>query len=184
MNKYLALLRGINVGGNNIIKMVDLKACFEKMGFLDVSTYIQSGNVLFSSPETSLTKLTERIEKTLSKQFSYQSTVVVVSHQELKDAVKKAPKGFGTQPTKYRYDVIFLKAPLTGKEAIKEIKLREGVDEAAFGKNVLYFRRTEENITKSYVSKIVALPMYKSMTIRNWNSTSKLLALMSSEDST
>jgi uncharacterized protein (DUF1697 family) len=57
MNKYLALLRGINVGGNNIIKMVDLKACFEKMGFLDVSTYIQSGNVLFSSPETSLTKL-------------------------------------------------------------------------------------------------------------------------------
>jgi uncharacterized protein (DUF1697 family) len=178
MNKYLALLRGINVGGNNIIKMVDLKACFEKMGFLDVSTYIQSGNVLFNSPETNLTKLTDKVEKTLSKQFSYQSTVVVVLHQELKEAVKKAPKGFGTEPTKYRYDVIFLKAPLTGKEAIKEIQVREGVDEVSAGKNVLYFSRTEENVTKSYVSKIVSLPIYKSMTIRNWNSTSKLLKLM------
>ncbi|NCP46313.1 MAG: DUF1697 domain-containing protein, partial [Flavobacteriales bacterium] len=49
MNQYLALLRGINVGGNNIIKMVDLKACFEKMGFTDVKTYIQSGNVIFTS---------------------------------------------------------------------------------------------------------------------------------------
>lgn len=178
MQKYLALLRGINVGGNNIIKMLDLKACFEKMGFTDVSTYIQSGNVIFNAPDTDLTRLTEKIETTLSKQFSYKSTVVVVSHQELKEAVKKAPKGFGTDPTKYRYDVIFLKAPLSGKEAIQEIKVREGVDEVAAGKNVLYFSRTEENITRSYVSKIVALPIYKSMTIRNWNSTSKLLALM------
>ncbi len=178
MNKYLALLRGINVGGNNIIKMVDLKACFEKMGFSDVSTFIQSGNVLFSSEETDLPKLTEKVEKTLSKQFSYQSTVVVVSFAELKETVKKAPKGFGTSPDNYRYDVIFLKAPLTGKEAIKEIKAREGIDEVTAGKNVIYFSRTMENVTKSYVSKIVALPIYKQMTIRNWNSTSKLLKLM------
>jgi uncharacterized protein (DUF1697 family) len=178
MHRYVALLRGINVGGNNIIKMVDLKACFEKMGFSDVSTFIQSGNVIFRSPETNLTKLTEKVEKTLSKQFSYQSTVVVVSDLELKAAVKKAPKGFGEEPKKYRYDVIFLKAPLSGKEAIKEIKVREGVDEVAAGKNVLYFWRTEENITKSYVSKIILLPIYKQMTIRNWNTTSKLFNLI------
>lgn len=178
MHQYVGLLRGINVGGNNIIKMADLKACFEKMGFSEVSTYIQSGNVIFSSDETDLKKLTEKIEKTLSKQFNYQSTVVVVSHQELKDAVKKAPKGFGVEPTNYRYDVIFLKAPLSGKEAIKEIKVREGVDEVAAGKNVLYFPRTIENITKSYLSKIILLPIYKQITIRNWNTTSKLVSLI------
>ncbi|MBE7556783.1 MAG: DUF1697 domain-containing protein [Anaerolineales bacterium] len=49
--QYVALLRGINVGGNNLTKMIDLKACFEKMGLAEVATYIQSGNVLFSTPE-------------------------------------------------------------------------------------------------------------------------------------
>ncbi len=178
MHQYVALLRGINVGGNNIIKMADLKACFEKMGFSHVSTYIQSGNVIFDSNETDLQKLTDQIEKKLSAQFSYKSTVVVVSHQELKEAVNKSPKGFGTEPTNYRYDVIFLKAPLSGREAIKEIKVREGVDEVAAGKNVLYFARTIENITKSYLPKIILLPIYKQITIRNWNTTSKLVSLI------
>ncbi|NIP26808.1 MAG: DUF1697 domain-containing protein, partial [Phycisphaerae bacterium] len=52
MRQYAALLRGINVGGKNIIKMADLRACFERMGFSDVRTYIQSGNVLFWATET------------------------------------------------------------------------------------------------------------------------------------
>jgi uncharacterized protein (DUF1697 family) len=69
MHKYLALLRGINVGGNNIIKMADLKLAFEEMGFSDVSTFIQSGNVIFSSNSTDLNKLTETIEKDLSKKI-------------------------------------------------------------------------------------------------------------------
>lgn len=68
--QYLALLRGINVGGKNIIKMVDLKACFEEMDLSDVTTYIQSGNVVFASTETDSAKLTDKIEKTLSKRFN------------------------------------------------------------------------------------------------------------------
>ncbi len=178
MHKYLALLRGINVGGNNIIKMTDLKTAFEEMGFSDVVTFIQSGNVIFSSENKDLNHLTQTIEKQLSKKFNYHSVVVVISSQQLNEVIKDAPPGFGTQNDKYRYDVIFLKPPLTSKEAIKQIKLREGIDQASTGKHALYFARTMENITKSYVSKIVALPIYKSMTIRNWNSTSKLLALM------
>jgi uncharacterized protein (DUF1697 family) len=178
MHKYLALLRGINVGGNNIIKMADLKLAFEEMGFSDVSTFIQSGNVIFSSNSTDLNKLTETIEKDLSKKFNYHSVVVVISGQQVKEVVKDAPSGFGTQNDKYRYDVIFLKPPLTSKEAIKQIKLRDGIDQASTGKHALYFARTMENITKSYVSKIVLLPIYKSMTIRNWNTTSKLFSLM------
>lgn len=58
MKRFVALLRGINVGGNNIIKMADLKTCFEEMGFANVVTYIQSGNVLFDSNETDQLKLT------------------------------------------------------------------------------------------------------------------------------
>lgn len=175
---YLALLRGINVGGNNIIKMQDLKAFFEKQGFENVSTYIQSGNVLFTSAEQNLASLTEKIERALSKKFDYKATVVVVSHKNMKAAIKTAPKGFGKQPAKFRYDVIFLKAPLTGKVAIKKISIKEGVDEAKAGKQVLYFSRLISKATQSKLNKIVGTPIYKQMTIRNWNTTSKLLALM------
>jgi uncharacterized protein (DUF1697 family) len=111
--QYLALLRGINVGGKNIIKMADLKASFESMGFSEVQTYIQSGNVLFWSADKDKLKLAKQIEKNLSKRFNYSSLVVVVSHQELQKIVKSAPKGFGSEPDKYRYDVVFLKEPLT-----------------------------------------------------------------------
>ena len=71
MNQYLVLLRGINVGGKNIIKMADLKASFEEMGFSSVVTYIQSGNVLFQSEEKDKALLTTKVEKGLSKRFQF-----------------------------------------------------------------------------------------------------------------
>jgi uncharacterized protein (DUF1697 family) len=158
--------------------MPALKACFEEHGFTDVATYIQSGNVLFQSSESKVEKLTTEIEKLLSKEFGYESRVVVVSHDQLKNAVKRAPKGFGSKPAEYRYDVIFLKAPLTAAEAMKSIATKDGVDEAAAGKGVLYFSRLIARASSSYLSRIVGQPVYKSMTIRNWNTTTKLLALM------
>ena len=176
--QYLALLRGINVGGNNIIKMKDLKACFEQMGFTDVVTYIQSGNVLFKSPEKDRPKLTHKIEKALSERFNYKSRMVVVAHKELRKIVDGAPNGFGKDLDKYRCDVIFLKEPLTARDAMKNVSLKKGVDAAHAGKSVLYFSRLISKATQSHLSKIIALPMNQNMTIRNWNTTTKLLALM------
>ncbi len=69
------MLRGINVGGNNIIKMADLKACFERMGFSNVSTYIQSGNVIFESTKKDAARLEKKIETSLSEAFRYDSRV-------------------------------------------------------------------------------------------------------------
>jgi uncharacterized protein (DUF1697 family) len=176
--QYLVLLRGINVGGNNIIKMADLKECFESMGFTDVVTFIQSGNVIFRSPEKDKTKLTTKIEDVLSEKFSYKSRLVTVAYKELKTTVEEAPKGFGKNLDQYRCDVIFLKDPLTVKEAMKNVRVREGVDNAYAGKTVLYFSRLTSRASQSYLTKIIALPMYQNMTIRNWNTTTKLLALM------
>ncbi|MBK8781165.1 MAG: DUF1697 domain-containing protein [Anaerolineales bacterium] len=79
--QYLVLLRGINVGGKNIVKMLDLKSSFEGMGFSNVLTYIQSGNVLFESDEKDKAILTTKIEKGLSKRFDFLARVVVVSHK-------------------------------------------------------------------------------------------------------
>jgi len=176
--RYLALLRGINVGGKNLIKMPALKACFENHGFTDVATYIQSGNVLFQSTESNLERLTNDIEKALSDEFKYASRVVVVSHEQLKAAVQRAPKGFGTNPAEYRYDVLFLKTPLTADEAMKSITTKPGVDEVWAGKRVVYFSKLISKASQSYLTRIIGLPIYQSMTIRNWNTTTKLLALM------
>jgi uncharacterized protein (DUF1697 family) len=178
---YVALLRGINVGGNNIIKMADLKACFESLDFKAVSTYIQSGNVLFSTIEPDQTKLESLIEKTLSGRFSYKSNVVLISHIELKKVVTDAPDKFGSNPDQFRYDVLFLKKPLTAGEAMNKITLREGVDSAREGDGVIYFSRLISKAGQSYLNKIITLPVYKQMTIRNWNTTSKLFKLSGSQ---
>jgi uncharacterized protein (DUF1697 family) len=177
-SQYLVLLRGINVGGNNIIKMADLKACFESMDFEDVVTYIQSGNVVFKAAEKDKAKLTTKIEGVLSERFSYKSRLVTVAYKELKKVVEEAPIGFGKDLDNYRCDVIFLKEPLTVKEAMKNVRVREGVDNAYAGKTVLYFSRLTSRASQSYLTKIITLPMYQNMTIRNWNTTTKLLALM------
>lgn len=178
---YVALLRGINVGGNNIIKMTALKASFEKMGFRNVRTVIASGNVLFEARGSTAT-LAAKIEKALSTEFAYAARVVVLSKPELTSVVKDAPRGFGTEPAKYRYDVMFFRSPLTPEQAMAAIELKEGVDDAHAGDHAVYFRRLIARVTSSRINKIVGKPAYKFMTIRNWNTTTKLLALLAKSD--
>ena len=127
MATHVALLRGINVGGNNLIRMADLKACFEDGGFADVATFIQSGNVLFTA-RGSAPELMARIERMLSSTFGYEASVVVRSRSQMRAVVGRAPPGFGAEPSRFRYDVIFLKPPLTARAAMRVITPREGVD--------------------------------------------------------
>jgi uncharacterized protein (DUF1697 family) len=181
MTRYVALLRGINVGGKNLIKMPALKAAFEAEGFDEVATYIQSGNVLFSTSGRAA-ELTDRIEEMLAESFDYVPTVVVRSRKQMQGVVAGAPKGFGSQPAKYRYDAIFLKEPLTARKAIGEVPTNPTVDTAHAGTGVLYFSRLTAKATASRLNRIVASPIYPSVTIRNWNTTTKLLSLM--EDAT
>ena len=178
MKRYVALLRGINVGGNNLIKMAALKASFEKQGLLEVVTYIQSGNVVFGAAGGAADALCRRIERALASAFQYEASVILRTHSEMQRIVARAPKGFGTQPDEYRSDVIFLKAPLIGAVAIKSVAIVPGVDEAHAGPGVLYFSRLISQASRSRLSKIVSSPIYKSLTIRNWNTTTKLLEMM------
>lgn len=178
MTQYVALLRGINVGGNNLIKMTELARCFEKQGFQGVKTYIQSGNVIFEAGSSAPGKVVRGLEAAILKTFDCRASVAIRSKAEMKSIVADAPKGFGKQPEKYRYDVIFLLEPLTAKGALKDVPLREGVDQAFAGSGVLYFSRLVAKATQSKLPKVASMPMYKSMTIRNWNTTTKLLSLM------
>jgi len=178
-NRHVALLRGINVGGKNLIKMADLRACFEEMGLTEVQTYIQSGNVVFSSRRATKAKLEHAIEAALSETFAYSARVVVVSAAELARVVAQAPAGFGTAPDRYRYDVLYIKRPMTAVEALPQLRIRPGVDEARAGEHALYFQRLISKLTQSHLAKIVQQPVYQHLTIRNWNTTTRLLAMAS-----
>jgi uncharacterized protein (DUF1697 family) len=176
--RYVALLRGINVGGKNLIRMADLRACFERHGFEDVTTYIQSGNVLFTSSGSGAAELTERIEGMLATSFDYDASVMVRSRAQMRAVVDGAPEGFGAHPTRYRSDVIFLKPPLTARTAIGQVPTRDGVDRAWAGTGVLYFERLAARAAQSRLTKIVSMPMYQRMTIRNWRTATELLRLL------
>lgn len=174
--RYVALLRGINVGGNNIIKMVDLRQVFEAAGYREVTTYIQSGNVVFTAPPSApaKAKLTAAVESMLGEAFAYESRVVLLSAREMALVVEEAPQRFGTDPARYRYDVLFVKPPLEPGEALAQVPTNPAVDVASAGSHALYFRRLVAKATQSRLSKLVAQPVYKSLTIRNWNTTRKL----------
>lgn len=178
--RYVALLRGINVGGKNIIGMTDLRAALEAHGLENVGTYIQSGNVLFETDRPAKT-LESGIEAALEKAFKVPLVVVLRSHRQLKSVIDKAPDGFGTDPDTYYSDAVFLKAPLTAKQVMGIMALRDGVDQAWPGTGVVYFARLGAQRTKSKMSKIVGTPEYKQMTIRSWTTTVKLLGLLDAQ---
>src|SRR5689334_6396161 len=108
--RHVALLRGINVGGNNIIPMAALRAHFEAAGFTDVTTYIASGNVLFTAKPSPAH--VAKLERSLADAFRYSARVAVISAADLARVVAEAPPGFGSDPKRYRYDVLFVLPPL------------------------------------------------------------------------
>lgn len=177
MARYVALLRGINVGGKNLIRKGDLVDCFEKLGLGEVTTFIQSGNVLFTARDSSQAGLTRRVEKMLESTFGSAMSVVLRSRRQMQNIVGRAPEGFGAS-SKYRWDVIFLKEPLTATKALALVPVKEGVDAVHMGPGVLYCARLAAKASQSRLSRIVLLPEYRNMTIRNFNTTSKLLALL------
>jgi uncharacterized protein (DUF1697 family) len=127
---YVALLRGINVGGRNRIRMVDLVACFEAAGYRDVRTLIQGGNVVFRADRADLAGLTGVIEQMLADAFDYSATIVLRDHEAIRAVVDAPPAGFGGDPDDYRYDVFFLMPPLTPAEVLDALTIKEGVDAA------------------------------------------------------
>jgi len=178
MKIYVVLLRGINVGGKNKISMAGLKACIEKLRFSDVSTYIASGNVMLRSNKSAKI-VKSSIEKALPRCFKLDTTlikVLVLDSTQLRSVVTKKPKGFGEQPKKYHSDAIFL-IDFPVAQAMKVFSPKEGVDTIWKGKGVIYSQRLSSQRTKSRLSKIAGTPAYKHMTIRNWNTVTKLLEL-------
>jgi uncharacterized protein (DUF1697 family) len=88
---YVALLRGINVGGHKLIKMDQLRKAFEGLGFADVATYVQSGNVVFKAPQKASDDLSKKIEEMLLRRFIMSVPVIVRTAEEIDEVLKNNP---------------------------------------------------------------------------------------------
>ena len=179
MNAYVILMRGINVGGKNKIPMAELKLRLEELGLEGVATYIQSGNVILRS-DLDAASLSAKIEDMLPRKFKLDSPtvrVVALEYRTFKRIVAQAPEDFGKDTSSYRYNVIFL-MDSSPTAAMQQIEAREGVDTVWQGDDAIYFRNSVQNASKSRLSRIAQQPIYRSITIRNWNTTTKLLELL------
>lgn len=177
--KYVVLLRGINVGGKNRIPMASLKKYLEELGYFNVSTYTASGNVILESDKPA-DEIKAQIEEALPERFKLDDDlikVLVLSRNQMQAVIDNKPEGFGEQPEKYHSDAIFLMGIDTAS-VMPLFNPREGVDKVWPGDGVIYSQRLSSQRTKSRLSKIMAIPAYKSMTIRNWGTTIKLLEIL------
>ena len=180
---YLVLFRGINVGGKNKVPMGELKALLTELGFQYVKTYIQSGNAILRS-ELSADAIARKIEKALPQHFKLDTSlirVLVLSRADLEAVIRDRPKGFGAQPDIYHSDAIFLIDADTSA-AMPAFSPREGVDRVWPGDGVIYSQRLSAQRTKSRLNRVVSSPIYKSMTIRSWQTTSALMDLVKAVD--
>lgn len=174
---YVALLRGINVGGRNLLKMASLKACLEGAGFEGVATFIQSGNVIFSAPRGGATTLAARIEDAIESETGVRPPVVVVARDRLQQILSEAPAVW-KDADDLRRNVAFLFPPVSAARALTEVQLRSGVDTVKAGKGVLYMTTVLRDAARSRLTKIVGRPIYQHMTIRTYGTCQKILALM------
>jgi uncharacterized protein (DUF1697 family) len=176
VTSFVALLRGINVGGKNLIAMSDIATSFRAAGYTNVRTHGQSGNVLFEA-DSAGTELENSIEDMLHERFGIPILVVIRSREELAATVAAAPADHGSDHL--RSDVFFLKLPLTAEAAFADLpELRQGVDSIAIGPGALYFSRVAARATTTRIQRLFAMPMFQQMTVRTWRVTTRLLELL------
>jgi uncharacterized protein (DUF1697 family) len=178
--EYLALLRGINVGGNAVIKMADLKKTAEECGFSRVRTYIQSGNVIFESDEKNPDRLSTKLSEALKKDYNIDSQVVIKTLRQMETVVAEAPPEWKTS-RELRCYIAFLRKSLPVQEVLREVVVKEGVDSFKMGDGVLYLSTLLSGITRSGFRNLIGKKIYQDITMRNFNTVQKLLEMMRGE---
>lgn len=177
MQVYIALLRAINVGGKNKISMPALRAAFEAAGFTNVSTYINSGNVIFSAEETATSTLAQTCEAIIAETFSLSIAVTVISAPSLAMVIQNAPPWWG-KDEESRHDAAFVLPPFTTEEILAAIgTIKPEYEQLGAYGSVIFWSAPKATFAKTQISKLPSTSAYRRVTIRNANTTKKLAEL-------
>lgn len=170
----VALLRGINVGGKNKVEMPRLRAAFEAAGMQQVSTYINTGNVIFAAADWPDTRI---LERAITEEFGLEIPVLLRSHSAMRRVTQAVPEEW-TNDDRMKCDVMFLWEDVDRAEVLDGLDLREDIDDVRYIPGGLLWRVDRPNLTRSRITKMVGTKLYRSMTVRNVNTVRKLTALM------
>ncbi len=176
MNTYISMLRGINLG-NKTMRMADLKSLYESLGFGNIRTYVQSGNVVFESSETDSEKLESLIEKQIEKSFGFQVPTLVRDADYFKRVIDNNPFFTKRHEDPARLHVTFL-YKIPGQSDMAQLATpKDETDEFSLGEKEIYlfcpngYGRTK--LSNTFFEKKLKIPA----TTRNWNTVNALFNL-------
>jgi len=177
MKKYVALLRGINVGGKNRVPMKELKDLLEENGLQDVVTYINSGNIIFSSYHSDIESLTRKLETLIFEKFRLEIPLIIIAAEELIDALNNAPEWWDVDSSA-KNNAIFVIPPTTVDEVFKEVgEIRSEYEKVSSFGRVIFWSAPLKTYSRTRWSKVTGKTIYNRITIRNSNTVKKLVEL-------
>lgn len=179
MKRYVALLRGINISGKNKVVMAELKKGIESLKFENVKTYLNSGNVIFSSQEENIEKITKQIEEMLKKKYDFEIPVFVLEQEKLKDILEHAPAWWGSDDKTIYDNLIFMIPPVTFEKVFEEIgEAKVGLEIIQNYKDVIFWSFSRKDYQKTnWWSKTASTNISTKLTIRTANTVRKIVGM-------
>ena len=174
---YVALLRGVNVGGGRMVDMRQLRVAFERAGMEQVRTYINSGNVIFRSDEGDPAKLGGVLEAVIESTFGFPVKVILRDAANIRALVEALPDTWVNGP-EAKCDVMFLGDDVDGPGVVARLTVKPGIDDVRYVPGAILWRVARPDATRSGMLKLVGTELYASMTVRNCNTVRKLDARM------
>lgn len=174
---YVALLRGINVGGNNKVDMKLLKQTFAQIGMEYVITYINSGNVIFIDRKHTKAEISLLLEQAILRDFNLTIKVLIRSMDDFEAMMKILPEPWKND-NNMKCDVLFLWEEIAEETLFAQLEIKPDIDTVMYSPGVILWSVDKSNVTRSGLLKIVGTALYKNMTVRNVNTTRKIYEIM------
>lgn len=172
-------MRGVNISGKNKVPMAELKRCFEKLDFSEVKTYLNSGNVAFSSDEDNIEVLTSQAEMIINRQFGLDIPVFVISKEKLEDILQNAPEWWGDENKEIYDNLIFIMPPATFSEVWGEIgEPKEELEKIKEYRETVFWSFSRKDYQKTnWWSKTASANISSKLTIRTANTVRKIVGM-------
>lgn len=174
---YVALLRGINVGGKNKVDMKELKQAFESVGMTSVVTYINSGNIVFADDTHTKEQLTPILEQAIYSQFELQVKVLIYNSEEFQKINAAIPKNWSND-LQMKSDVLFLWQDVDEATVLEGLAIKPEIDRVHYVPGAVLWSVDKEHVTRSGIMKIAGSALYQRVTVRNVNTVRKIVALL------
>lgn len=179
IKRYIAFLRGVNISGRNKVIMAELKKGVERLGYEEVKTYLNSGNVIFSSNENDIGSVTKRIVMMIKSQFDLDIPVFVIAKEKLEDILRNAPDWWGNADKEIYDNLIFIMPPATFADVFNEIgDPKEELEKIQEYKEAIFWSFNRRNYQKTnWWSKTASASISNKLTIRTASTIMKVVGM-------